>query len=88
MSRVEIKNKHCFEWLKAYIMRLKKLCIDTRDTFNRTDLNIRVEKIEAHFNKCYESYYIEYTNFELEKRYTIKIRISEYNLTKNKHGIY
>lgn len=86
--RVQIKNKHCFEWLKAYIMRLQNLRIDAGDTFNRTEANVRVERIEAHFNKYYESYYIEYTNFELEKRYTIKIRISEYNLRKNKHSIY
>ena len=86
--RVEIKNKHCFKWLKAYTERLMNLHDNAVDTFNYTDANIRIERIESHFNKCYESYYIEYTNFATEKRFTIKIRISEYNLTKNKHNIY
>lgn len=86
--RVQIKNKHCFQWLKAYIMRLQHLLIDASDTFNKTDANIRVERIESHFNKYYESYYIEYSDFENEKKYTIKIRIAEYKLTKNKHSLY
>jgi len=86
--RVQIKNKHCFQWLKAYIERLRSLHNIAVNTFDHTDANIRIERIESHFNKYYESYYIEYSNFELEKRYTIKIRISKYKLTKNKHNIY
>ena len=86
--KLQIKNKQCFQWLKAYIGRLRDLHNITVDTFNNTDANIRVERIEAHFNKYHESYYVEYSNFELEKRYTIKIRISEFKLGKNKHNIY
>ncbi|DAZ90946.1 TPA_asm: hypothetical protein ES702_05909 [Lokiarchaeia virus SkuldV3] len=86
--RVQIKNKHCFQWLKAYIKRLTDLHDIAAVTFKRTDANIRIERIESHFNKYYESYYIEYSNFAIEKRYTIKIRISEYKLAKNKHNIY
>lgn len=86
--RVEIKNKHCFQWLEAYIKRLRDLHESAVNTFNQTEPNIRIERIESHFNKYYESYYIEYTNFHFEKKYTIKIRISEYKLTKNKHSVY
>ena len=86
--RVQIKNKHCFQWLKVYIERLRNLHDITVDTFNHTDANIRIERIESHFNKSNESYYIEYSNFELEKKYSIKIRISKYKLAKNKHNIY
>lgn len=86
--RIQIKNKHCFQWLKVYIKRLRDLHNIAVDTFNHTDANIRIERIESHFNKCNESYYIEYSNFELEKRYVIKIRITEYKLAKNKHNIY
>jgi len=86
--RIQIKNKHCFQWLEAYIGRLRDLHNITVDTLNNTDANIRVERIEAHFNKYYESYYVEYTNFELEKRHTIKILISEYKLSKTKHNVY
>ena len=88
MWRVEIKNKHCFKWLRTFTERLKSLHSEAVNTFKYTDANIRIERIESHFNKCYETYYIEYTNFATEKRTMIKIVISEFKLTKNKHSIY
>jgi len=86
--RVQIKNKHCFKWLEAYITRLQVIHDKAIEVSNRTDANIRVERIEAHFNKLRELYYIEYSNFESERKCTIKILISEFKLAKNKHNIY
>jgi len=87
-KRVAIKNKHCLKWLQAYINRLQDIHDKISTVSKQTKANIRFERIEAHLNKHYESYYTEFSDFENEKRYTLKIRVSEYKMNKNKHNIY
>jgi len=86
--RIQIKNRHCFQWLKAFIERLTNIHHIAVNTFNYTNANIRIERIQAHSNKIHESFDMEYSDFHNEKKYHIKILISEYKLADNKHNCY
>jgi len=86
--RIQIKNKHCFQWLKAFTERLENIRIFAVNVFEHTNPNIRIERIKAHSNKVHESFDMEYSDFQNKKKYHIKILISEYKLTENKHNYY
>lgn len=86
--RVKIQNTHSFKWLKAFTQRLDELRMEAIKVFGYTDANIRIERIKAHSNKHHELFDMEYSDFQNEKSYLIRIRIDEFPLKKNKHNIY
>ncbi len=83
--RVEPINKHVFDWLLAYIYRLKDIQLKTVNVYIETDSNIRIEKVLATFNKHHETFEIEYSDFKNELKYYLKIRIDTFKLSK--HGL-